>query len=296
MAIEKFEEALKQYIQEETQKMKAVSVAALEGSVTEDTIKAAARLLDHQDTMANGIRVRLENAMIDLTRHLENEGYTLPPASILRPGFGDALEEALQRINLREESSETETQAFEFQPKYTFPQDLLEISDEDKENYGSVINNALLTDRGTGLGSLVLGEGQEMPDAKMKLVNAGISLSRRVTFPDRNKPHPENLLPFEVSDFLPHLTYDNIVLLRNNLGNLSAFSNLPTEVLGRDLKELGLDSRTFNCLKRSQILYVTQILIMDELHIGGIRNFGQGGFHNLLITFAANKIIPEAKS
>ena len=157
MAIEKFEEALKQYIQEETQKMKDISVAALEGMITEDSIKAAARLLDHQDAMAIGIVHRLENAMIDLTRHLEKEGYTLPPASILG-----------QINNIDEESSEIEYPIVEFQPQYSFSRDLLEISDEDKENYGIIIDNALLTDSSEALGSIFLGEGQKQKMLKEK--------------------------------------------------------------------------------------------------------------------------------
>src|SRR3989344_3748019 len=292
MAIEKFEEALKQYIQEETQKMKAVSVAALEGSVTEDTIKAAARLLDHQDTMANGIRVRLENAMIDLTRHLENEGYTLPPASILRPGFSDALEEALQRINLREESSETETSTVEFQPKHTFSEDLLEISSDDFNFYGKFINEAI---KQGGTLMVIIREAPHL--AKRKFINAGIQINRRITTLDSNvTTRPKGTLSFQVSDTLPHFTYDNIVLLRNNLGNIDAFGNLPPALLEGFIDDLGLDSKTYNCLKRSQMTSISEILRTAEVYIGGLRNFGEVGFHNLLITFAANKILPEAKS
>jgi len=296
MAIERFEEALKQYIQEETQKMKDVSAQSLDGSITEDTIKAAARLLEHLDQAANSIRGTLRYGMETITNILEKEGYDLPPASILRPSFGEVLAETLQSNNSTEESAETETPTVEFQPQYSFPKDLLEINDNDKENYGTIINNALLTDSGIGLGSLVLGEGQKITDVKRKMLNAGISLNRRITFPDINKPtRPKNLL-FFVSDLLPHLTYDNIVSLRDNLGNIHAFDHLPSEVLFVLLKKLDLESRTYNCLARSQLINVSDILNLDEAHLGSVRNFGQGGFHDLIVTFAANKILPEVKS
>ena len=53
MAIERFEEALKEYIHEETKKMNEESVRSLEGHLTGESIKAAARLLEHREGTAN---------------------------------------------------------------------------------------------------------------------------------------------------------------------------------------------------------------------------------------------------
>ena len=47
------------------------------------------------------------------------------------------------------------------------------------------------------------------------------------------------------------------------------------------IEDLGLSVRTFNCLKRSGITNVGQILQMDRKELLGVRNFGQKSFDEL---------------
>lgn len=293
MAIERFEEALNQYITEETQKMKEESVQTLEGHLTEESVKAAARLLEHRELMASTIKGRLRRAMNDISVLLEDEGYDPPPATILGPGtFENELAKYTQdHSNAVETYSEDEASLIEFSPRYAFPKDLFEISDEDFNYYEKFIGPAI--NEG---GTLTL-YGQKPDDfSKQKFINAGIRFNRRVITLDSNSTtRPKGTLSFKVSEALPHLTFDNINLLRDDLGNIEAFKHLQPELGEILIDNLDLNNRTKHCLKRAQIMYVEQILRDNEDHLADVRNFGQTGFQDLLIVLTANKVIPEVK-
>jgi DNA-directed RNA polymerase subunit alpha len=66
----------------------------------------------------------------------------------------------------------------------------------------------------------------------------------------------------------------------------SAFQDLPIEVLD-------LSSRTYNCLKRSQITTVGQVLQMTEDELLGLRNFGQKSLVELQEKLAEHEMIPQ---
>ena len=56
---------------------------------------------------------------------------------------------------------------------------------------------------------------------------------------------------------------------------------IPAHVAEMPIEELNLSVRTFNCLKRSGITKVGQILQMDRKELLGVRNFGQKSFDEL---------------
>lgn len=63
------------------------------------------------------------------------------------------------------------------------------------------------------------------------------------------------------------------------------FQDMPIEVLD-------LSARTYNCLKRSQITTVGQVLQMSEEELLGLRNFGQKSLQELQDQLAAHGITP----
>lgn len=56
---------------------------------------------------------------------------------------------------------------------------------------------------------------------------------------------------------------------------------IPAHVAEMPIEDLGLSVRTYNCLKRSGITRVGQILQMDRKELLGVRNFGQKSFDEL---------------
>lgn len=66
----------------------------------------------------------------------------------------------------------------------------------------------------------------------------------------------------------------------------SALQEMPIEVLD-------LSSRTYNCLKRSQITTVGQVLQMSEDELLGLRNFGQKSLVELQEKLAQHQMIPQ---
>jgi DNA-directed RNA polymerase subunit alpha len=62
---------------------------------------------------------------------------------------------------------------------------------------------------------------------------------------------------------------------------------IPPHVAEMPIEDLGLSVRTFNCLKRSGIVRVGQILQMDRKELLGVRNFGQKSFDELQDALAA---------
>ena len=69
----------------------------------------------------------------------------------------------------------------------------------------------------------------------------------------------------------------------------SAFQELPIEVLD-------LSSRTYNCLKRSQITTVGQVLQMSEDELLGLRNFGQKSLVELQEKLAEHQMIRQGEN
>lgn len=83
----------------------------------------------------------------------------------------------------------------------------------------------------------------------------------------------------------------------------AALVNIPPTVYETPIEELSLSVRTYNCLKRSNITKVGQILQMDEKDLLSVRNFGRKSYdelHQKLIEHkfmsAANPIGPFAGS
>lgn len=69
---------------------------------------------------------------------------------------------------------------------------------------------------------------------------------------------------------------------------------VPSRLHDMPIEALDLSSRTYNCLKRSQITTVGQILAMSEDELLGLRNFGQKSLQELHEKLAEHGIIPTA--
>jgi DNA-directed RNA polymerase subunit alpha len=67
---------------------------------------------------------------------------------------------------------------------------------------------------------------------------------------------------------------------RQDRGSLSTGS-IPSHVLDMPIEQLDLSQRTYNCLKRSQITKVGQVLQMSEDELLSLRNFGQKSLEEL---------------
>jgi DNA-directed RNA polymerase subunit alpha len=65
------------------------------------------------------------------------------------------------------------------------------------------------------------------------------------------------------------------------LPGLNQASNIPSAVYDTPIEELNLSVRTYNCLKRSNITKVGQILSMDEKDLLSVRNFGRKSYDEL---------------
>jgi DNA-directed RNA polymerase subunit alpha len=71
--------------------------------------------------------------------------------------------------------------------------------------------------------------------------------------------------------------------------------DVPRPIIDMPIEVLDLSSRTYNCLKRSQITTVGQILTMSEDELLGLRNFGQKSLQELHEKLAEHGI-PTASS
>jgi len=67
---------------------------------------------------------------------------------------------------------------------------------------------------------------------------------------------------------------------RPDRGSLSTGS-IPSHVLDMPIEQLDLSQRTYNCLKRSQITKVGQVMQMSEDELLSLRNFGQKSLEEL---------------
>jgi DNA-directed RNA polymerase subunit alpha len=64
-------------------------------------------------------------------------------------------------------------------------------------------------------------------------------------------------------------------------GVLGASSSIPPQLFDTPIEDLNLSVRTYNCLKRSNITKVGQILAMDEKDLLSVRNFGRKSYDEL---------------
>jgi DNA-directed RNA polymerase subunit alpha len=67
----------------------------------------------------------------------------------------------------------------------------------------------------------------------------------------------------------------------DGLPGLNQPSNIPSAVYDTPIEDLNLSVRTYNCLKRSNITKVGQILSMDEKDLLSVRNFGRKSYDEL---------------
>lgn len=69
-------------------------------------------------------------------------------------------------------------------------------------------------------------------------------------------------------------------------------SSIASNLQDMPIEDLDLSSRTYNCLKRSQITTIGQLLRMNEDELLGLRNFGQKSLQELHEKLALHGIIP----
>jgi DNA-directed RNA polymerase subunit alpha len=69
---------------------------------------------------------------------------------------------------------------------------------------------------------------------------------------------------------------------------------IPPQIYDTPIEELGLSARTYNCLKRSNISKVGEILEKDEADLLALRNFGRKSLDELRDQLIAHGFIPSA--
>ena len=69
---------------------------------------------------------------------------------------------------------------------------------------------------------------------------------------------------------------------------------VPSRIFDMPIEQLELSQRTYNCLKRSQITKVGQILQMSENELLSLRNFGQKSLVELREKLQEHGVLPEA--
>jgi hypothetical protein len=69
-------------------------------------------------------------------------------------------------------------------------------------------------------------------------------------------------------------------------------SAIPAHLFEMPIDELNLSMRTYNCLKRSGVTKVGQVLRMDRKELLGLRNFGQKSLVELYESLASRELIP----
>jgi DNA-directed RNA polymerase subunit alpha len=69
--------------------------------------------------------------------------------------------------------------------------------------------------------------------------------------------------------------------------------NIPAHLFEVSVEDLGLSMRTYNCLKRSGITKVGQVLTKDRKELLGLRNFGEKSYDELYEALASRDLIPE---
>ncbi len=81
---------------------------------------------------------------------------------------------------------------------------------------------------------------------------------------------------------------------RADRGSIST-ATLPSHVLDMPIEQLDLSQRTYNCLKRSQITKVGQVLQMSEDELLSLRNFGQKSLEELRDRLREHGLLTEEK-
>jgi DNA-directed RNA polymerase subunit alpha len=76
--------------------------------------------------------------------------------------------------------------------------------------------------------------------------------------------------------------------------NSLAGGSVPSHVLDMPIEQLDLSQRTYNCLKRSQITKVGQVLQMTEDELLSLRNFGQKSLEELRQRLGEHGLVTEA--
>lgn len=73
---------------------------------------------------------------------------------------------------------------------------------------------------------------------------------------------------------------------------LPGMISIPPHLFEMPIEDLNLSMRTYNCLKRSGLVKVGQVLRMDRKELLGLRNFGEKSFEELYETLASRDLIP----
>jgi hypothetical protein len=68
--------------------------------------------------------------------------------------------------------------------------------------------------------------------------------------------------------------------------------DIPAHLFEMSIEDLSLSMRTYNCLKRSGVTKVGQILRMDKKELLGLRNFGEKSFDELYDVLSTRDLIP----
>ncbi len=71
---------------------------------------------------------------------------------------------------------------------------------------------------------------------------------------------------------------------------------IPQKVYDTPIEELDLSVRAYNCLKRSNIVKVGQVLSMNEEDLLGVRNFGEKSLQELRERLLARNFLPNART
>lgn len=74
--------------------------------------------------------------------------------------------------------------------------------------------------------------------------------------------------------------------------DLSGSVYIPPYLFEIPIEDLNLSMRTYNCLKRSNITRVGQVLRMDKKELLSLRNFGDKSFDELIEALASRNLIP----
>ena len=69
--------------------------------------------------------------------------------------------------------------------------------------------------------------------------------------------------------------------------------SIPSHILDMPIEQLDLSQRTYNCLKRSQITKVGQVMQMSEDELLSLRNFGQKSLEELRERLRQHGLLPE---
>lgn len=71
---------------------------------------------------------------------------------------------------------------------------------------------------------------------------------------------------------------------------------IPTKIYDTPIEELDLSVRAYNCLKRSNITKVGQVLSMNEEDLLGVRNFGEKSLQELREKLLARNFLPNPRT